>query len=90
MKRLHEAAAGTENKEDLRVSVRPGSGKIEITVHSTVGVLFGRQIERAARDLLEQFGIDDCIMEIEDKSALDYVVRARIETALRRGLEGAE
>lgn len=87
MRLIKEASAGTENREDLRVTVRPAENGIHITINSSVGCLFGPQIEAAAREVLEQHGIKACVMEIDDHSALDYVVRARVETAVLRALE---
>lgn len=88
VKLLHTASAGTESTEDLKVSVVPSEHGIHITVKSTVGELFAKQIETSAREVIDFLGIRNCEMEIEDKSALDYVVRARVEAALRRGMEG--
>lgn len=85
---LHTASAGTESKEDLKVSVAPSESGIHITVKSTVGELFAKQIESSARDVIDSLGIRNCEMEIKDNNALDYVIRARVEAALHRGMEG--
>jgi len=87
MKLLKNASAGTDNREDLRVTVSPAESDIQITVRSSVGALFGAHIEAAAREILSDYQISACNMEIDDRSALDYVVRARVETAIRRALE---
>lgn len=86
MKITKTAIAGTENREDLRVTVRPAQQGVEIIVRSSVGALFGPQIEAAARELLAQYGIEACVLEIDDQSALDYAVRARVETAILRAI----
>lgn len=89
MKQLHKARAGSEAREDLLVQVFPAEAGVEIVVRSSVAALFGPLIEAAARELLAQHGITACRMEIDDQGALDYAVRARIETAICRAMEEA-
>lgn len=88
MKLTRCASAGTDNREDLKVFVEPAESGIHITVRSSVAALFGSHIEAAARDILSQYNIAACRMEIDDRSALDYAVRARVETAILRAMEG--
>lgn len=87
MKLKQRAFAGTDNREDLKVMIEPAGAGIQITVHSSVLALFGSHIEVAAKDLLNVYQIEACRMEINDRSALDYAVRARIETAILRAME---
>lgn len=87
MKLKQCATAGTDNREDLKVTVYPQESGIDITVRSSVYALFGSLIEEAARDILKAYQIEACRMEIDDRSALDYAVRARIEAAVLRAME---
>lgn len=88
MKLTRCASAGTDNREDARVTVSPAESGIHITVRSSVAPLFDRHIEAAARELIDTYHIEACSMEIDDRSALDYALRARIETAILRAMEG--
>lgn len=90
MKLTKTASAGTESREDLLVTVGPGENEVNIVIDSDVGRLFGSQIEAAAREILAQYEIESCTMTIKDHSALDYVVRSRVETAVIRALEEEE
>ncbi len=87
MKLSRCSQAGTDNREDVKVTLFPTEDGITIIVRSSVSPLFDRQIEEAARVLLAHYNIHACHMEIDDHSALDYVVRARIETAILRATE---
>ena len=87
MKLTRCASAGTDNREDVKVTVAPAESGIRITVRSSVAALFGKQIEAAARDILNQYQIEACAMEIDDHSALDYALRARVETAILLAME---
>ncbi len=84
MKLLRMATAGTDDAGDLSVVAEPADSGIEIQIDSIVLRQFGRAIECSAREVLEELGVTDCRLTIQDKGALDYVIRARIETALRR------
>lgn len=88
MKLTNSATAGTNNREDVKVTVGPCDKGIIITVNSTLKYLFSNHIKSAAMEVLNKYGIDSCSVHIEDKSALDYVVRARVETAVKRSLKG--
>ena len=88
MRSLHAATAGTLGPQDLMVEVypHPGGNVIEITAETSP--LFDEAIRTAASELLSQFELEGCRMVIRERNALDFVVRARIETALRRALGG--
>lgn len=89
MKIQHSASAGVEGKEDVFVTVDPIDGENEVIVISTVKELYGPLIDRAGRDLLTKYKVESgCRLTIRDHNALDYVVRARIETAITRGMKG--
>ncbi len=85
MKIKRECFAGTDNKEDAYVTVRPTEGGNIIEVDSPCKLLFGKAIEEAANELLREKKIENCNIHIYDNNALDYTVRARIEAALMRG-----
>lgn len=63
------------------------SGGLQIEVKSKVQVLFGRKIEAMCKQVLEHFEIADAKLYIEDTGALDYIIAARVEAAIRKQVE---
>ncbi len=86
MKIKKEVYAGTDSKEDAYVTLSPSEDGISIEVTSPCKVLFGKAIEEAAKELLKEYGIENCKIHIYDNNALDYTVRARIEAAIVKGI----
>ena len=81
------AIAGTVESSDLMVRVEPGEGKLEVTIDSAVKERFGDLIRASVEDVLKAFGVDDAKVFVDDRGALDCVIRARVETAVRRAVE---
>ena len=46
---------------------------------------FGKQITRVVTETLDQLSITTGSIVIEDKGALDCIIRARVQTAVLRG-----
>ncbi len=85
MKIIQPAFAGTLESSDLQVRIAPNpDGVIDIALDSTVQKQFGAAIETLVRDLLRQLGVESAALEIEDKGALDCVIRARVQAAVMR------
>jgi len=87
MKIVRQAVAGTLESSDLMVKVVPREEGLEIALQSEVIFQFGAQIEHVIRDTLEKLGITDGLFIIEDKGALDCVVRSRVQTAVQRAAD---
>ena len=86
MKVIKEAMAGTLESSDLLVKVAPSDNDTrEIVIHSEVIKQFGRQIKRVVTETLDKLSISAGAIVIEDKGALDCVIRARVEAAVLRG-----
>lgn len=82
------AVAGTLESSDVQVTLRPNPGKgIQISLISDVKALFGQAIEATVRDVLAEFGVSDALVEINDKGALDFAIRARMQCAICRAAE---
>ena len=86
----HTASAGTVTKNDCQVTVAPGTEGIEVELQSIVKHQFGDQMIQAARSMAEEMGVTAAKIKIEDKGSLDYVIRARTETALLRAAKEAD
>lgn len=77
------ASAGTLESNDCLVTVQH-SDQLEITVESIVYEVFGEQIEHEIREVLKKLNIKKLNVHISDKGALDYTIRARLMTAIKR------
>lgn len=77
--------AGTLESNDIYVIIMPNEeGGIAIELESMVMKQFGAEIEKAIRETLEALEVKDVIVKAQDKGALDYTIRARVETAVKR------
>lgn len=81
------AVCGSLQSNDCLVRIYPADKGIELELSSPVLEQFGRQIEMVIRDTLERMGITVCRLVLEDKGALDYTIRSRVETVVRRADE---
>lgn len=89
MRLNHRASAGTCESSDVLVTVEPLETGIELQLTSTVEQAFGAAIRASVLDVLNRHGVEACSVTIQDKGALDYVIRARMETALLRAQKEA-
>ena len=81
--------SGKDVRSDLTVSFTPrNSGGIEIELTSRVATYYGDSIRAQAVDVLEQMGVVDAHLKLEDEGALPFVISARIEAAVRRAWGG--
>ena len=78
------AVAGTLESSDCMVTIRPGSGTVDIHLDSDVKVMFGASILATIQDALADLGITNAEEEVRDHGALDCVIRARVECAACR------
>ncbi|MBV8045240.1 citrate lyase acyl carrier protein [Pluralibacter sp.] len=87
MKIVKEALAGTMESSDLMVKIAPADGELEITLHSEVIKQFGDQIRRVVEETLRAMDVHEGFILIEDKGALDCVIRARLQSAILRAAD---
>jgi len=91
MKVIKESLAGTLESSDLLVKVAPSNkGTLDIVIQSEVIKQFGKQIKRVVTDTLNQLAVTEGSIVIEDKGALDCVIRARVQAAVLRAAGSAE
>ena len=77
------AVAGTMESSDIMVMIRPNEEKgIEIDIQSDVKATFGDAIEATIREVLADFDVNDAVVAVVDKGALDFVIRARMQCAI--------
>ncbi|QIE25454.1 Citrate lyase acyl carrier protein [Caballeronia sp. SBC1] len=85
MQIIKEAIAGSLESSDLLVNIGPApDGKLEIVLRSAVIKQFGAQILQVVEDTLARMDVTSGSVVIEDKGALDCVIRARVQTATLR------
>ncbi len=84
MKILKSATAGTLESSDLMVTISPAGGKREIVIDSIVAAQFYDAILATVKQVLDEQNIDEVYVEIHDKGALDFAIRARLEVALEK------
>lgn len=80
------ASAGSLESSDAMVTVGPNADGIEISVTSPVERQFGGRMRATAREILNMKGVTNATVRIDDRGALDCTLRARIETAVARGM----
>lgn len=83
MKIGRSAAAGSLESSDAMVTISPGEG-LTVEIESVVMKQFGPAIEAAVRQELARQGVEDALVRVQDKGALECTIRARVETAILR------
>lgn len=82
------AIAGTLESSDVQITLYPNEGNgIEISLNSVVKAIFGQAILETARAVLREFEVTDAYVQIDDKGALDHVIRSRMQAAICRSAE---
>ena len=84
---LRSASAGTLESSDVFVEIAPADNGIEIELNSVVQAQFGEDILAVVREVLAECGVENARVSVQDRGALDCVIRARVETAVLRGKE---
>ena len=85
MKILKNAVAGTLESSDLFIQIEPDDKELTLEIDSVVANQHLDYIRGGVVDTLNEFEISTGKIYIKDKGALDCVIRARMETALKRG-----
>lgn len=89
MQIVRPAAAGTMESSDVYVEVEPGTQGLQLRLESVVAQHFGQAILETVREVFLENGVENAVVRIVDRGALDCVIRARVETAISRGREEA-
>jgi len=88
---LNTGIAGNRGKDvrsDCFIEFSPASrGGLKIELKSKVNALFGKSIRKLAENILDHFDIKHAHLLIEDASALEFVMAARIEAAIKKVVE---
>lgn len=84
-KKLETAHAGTLESSDAFVRVIPIDEKgIVIELESSVEEIYGDAIRALILEAATAMKVDGVKLIVQDKGALDYVIKARVQTAILR------
>ncbi len=79
------ASAGTLESSDVYVEIEPSADGLLIDLDSVVIEQFGEKIKQVVCEVFEEQGVENATVRIQDKGALECVIRARVESAILRG-----
>jgi citrate lyase subunit gamma (acyl carrier protein) len=79
-----KASAGTYESSDCNITVQKSDTTL-INIESIVFEQFGDQIKDVIIRTLNQHNLSNITVDCFDKGALDYTIKSRLETALKRG-----
>lgn len=85
---VKKASAGTMESSDVYVEIEPAEAGVTVDLQSVVQVQFGASIKAVVQEVLQDCGVEKAHVTVRDRGALDCVIRARVETAALRGMEG--
>ena len=82
------AYAGTLESSDAFVQIEPiEEDEIKIELQSSVEEMYGDDIRESVKRVIEELRISHISVKIQDKGALDYVIKARLQAAILRANE---
>ncbi|PWI32325.1 citrate lyase acyl carrier protein [Vibrio albus] len=77
--------AGTLESSDLLVEIMPSEdNSLDIEVTSSVEKQFDDLIRKVVTDTLAELGVTSAVVSVNDKGALDCVIKARVQAAVMR------
>lgn len=77
--------AGSYESNDIHITLSPNpNGGIVINLTSVVMKQFGEHIESLIYEHLRQHHITSCIVDCSDQGALDFTIKARLDSAIAR------
>jgi citrate lyase subunit gamma (acyl carrier protein) len=83
--------AGTLESSDLLVEVLPSeSESLEIEITSSVEKQFSALIRKVVTETLAELNVTVATVVVNDKGALDCVIRARVQAAVMRASQSHE
>ena len=88
---LKPAQAGTLESSDILVTVSPAPQGAGVTIHLTSPTMqqYGEHIRNLILGLLGGCGVADADVVVNDKGAVDFVIEARVRTAISRAMKAS-
>lgn len=78
------ARAGSVESNDCLVIISPAD-ELSIEISSEVNAQYGDQLKLVVEETLKELGVEKANVKLEDKGALDFTIKARIEACVLRG-----
>lgn len=80
--------AGSLESSDILITLTPGQNEdLIINIKSDVIKQFGSVIKNKIEQTLKTFGVTSVVCYADDKGAMDYVIEARVEAAVKKALD---
>ncbi len=80
---MKKGVAGSKESNDCLVTVTE-SDELNIVIESVVGAFFYDQIKETVEKTLEELDVSNISVLVEDKGALDYTIKSRLISAIKR------
>lgn len=81
---------GNEKDSDVLVTVDLNVTGIEVIIESKLKKMFGKLMEKVVREVLSEMKVENAKVLVQDFGALDFVIKGRTRTAVRRAMAGKE
>ncbi|WP_418964346.1 citrate lyase acyl carrier protein [Cetobacterium sp.] len=82
-----KAVAGTLESSDMYVIIEPNATGIELEIESVVMGQYGDDIRRVILKSLEELGVTSAKVLVNDKGAIEPVIKSRIQTVVTRAAQ---
>lgn len=79
---------GNEKDSDVIVTVDLENNGIEVVIESKLKKMFGKLMEKAVCEVLDEMKVENAKVTVKDFGALDFVIKGRTRTAVRRAMAG--
>ena len=80
---MKSATCGSLESNDCLITVS-NNEDLDININSIVFDAFGDAIYKVVKETLNELGINNLKVTVNDKGALEYAIRARLITAINR------
>nr|WP_307775080.1 citrate lyase acyl carrier protein [uncultured Cetobacterium sp.] len=82
-----KAVAGTLESSDMYIIMEPNTSGIELELESVVMGQYGDDIKRVILESLEEMGVTSAKVFVNDKGAIEPVIKSRIQTVVTRAAQ---
>ncbi|MGL4970597.1 MAG: citrate lyase acyl carrier protein [Cetobacterium sp.] len=82
-----KAVAGTLESSDMYVIIEPNATGIELEIESVVMGQYGDDVRRVILEALEELGVNSAKVLVNDKGAIEPVIKSRIQTVVTRAAQ---
>ena len=82
-----KAVAGTLESSDMYVIIEPDATGIELEIESVVMGQYGDDVRRVILESLEELGVTSAKVLVNDKGAIEPVIKSRIQTVVTRAAQ---